>query len=89
LTSSICIGARRPTPIAEISKETIRQKTAKTLTGHGRAKVAVLHNKAFPFDLTKINAAKGAVRDLIAIRRRRSPNGWQGAFKLKYDLRVQ
>jgi hypothetical protein len=51
--------------------------------------VAVLHNKAFPSDLTKIKAGKGALRHFITTRRRQLRNGSQGAFKLKYDLRVQ
>src|SRR6516225_11017915 len=57
-----------------------------TLTGHEWAEVAVLHNKAFPSHLTKIKAAKGALREFITTRRRRLRNGSQGAFKLKYDL---
>jgi len=57
-----------------------------TLTGHERAKLAVLHNKAFPSDLTKIKAGKGALGEFIATRHRRLRNGSQGAFKLKYDL---
>jgi CBS domain-containing protein len=56
------------------------------LTGHERVKVAVTHNKAFPSALTKINAAKGALRKFITRGRRRLSNGSQGAFKLKYDL---
>ena len=36
-----------------------------TLTGHERAKLAVLHNKAFPSALTKIKAGKGALRECI------------------------
>jgi hypothetical protein len=38
------------------------------MTGHERAKVAVLHNKAFASDLTKINAAKGALRQTYYTR---------------------
>ena len=35
------------------------------LAGHERIKVAVTHNKAFPFALTKIKAGKGALREFI------------------------
>ena len=38
------------------------------LAGHEWVKVAVTHNKAFPSALTKIKAAKGALRELITTR---------------------
>ena len=56
------------------------QKCRVTLTGHERAKLAVLHNKVFPSDLTKIKAGKGALREFITTRRRRLQNGSEGAF---------